>query len=140
MKGEAEMTAGNEPSRTDATITLATRPARPMRVTATVGDGPQGGNLLAAPGASITWRAEAEGAGYQVTFYELAEGRPIWPFASEPSGTCESGPYLRVTQTGITVTLDRDAPGEIKYEVAAEAGDDVDPLDPVFIIRPPLNV
>jgi len=133
------MTTANERSRSNATITLATRPARSMRVTAAASDGTQGGNLLAAPGASITWRAEAAGAAYLVTFYDLASGRPIWPFQGEPSGKGGSGPYLRVTQTDITLSLDADAPDEIKYEVAAEAGENVDPLDPVFIIRPPLN-
>lgn len=133
------MTTSNDRARNDATITLATRPARALRVAATVSDGTQGGNLIAARGACITWRAEGDGAAYLVTFYDLASGRAIWPFDCEPSGTGRSGPYLRVTQAGITLALDGDAPDEIKYEVAAEAGDDVDPLDPVFIIRPPLN-
>lgn len=132
------MSRASEPPGNDPTITLATRPARATRVTAAASDGTLGGNLLAAPGASITWRAEADGAAYLVTFRELTSGRVIWPFQGEPSCMGGDGPYLRVTQACVTVVLDGDAPDEIKYEVKTEAsGDDVDPLDPMIIIRPP---
>lgn len=47
------------------------------------------------------------------------------------------GPYLRVTRDGVTRSFLPEGPSETKYDVAVdEARDDIEPLDPVIIIRP----
>ena len=120
-----------------AAISLGTRRARPLQVTATVADAPAGGNALVTGSTRIAWRAEGEVAAFRVTFYDLANGQPIWPFEGKPDGSDARGPFLRVTREGVTRSFLPEGPSEIKYDVAVdEARDDVDPLDPMIVIRP----
>ena len=119
------------------TITLGTRSARPLQVTATEAGAMPGGNVLVTESTRITWRAEGEVGAFRVTFYDLANKNLLWPFLEEPDGGDARGPFLRVTREGVTRTLKREGPSEIKYDVAVdEDRDDVDPLDPMIIIRP----
>lgn len=120
-----------------AAIALGTRRARPLQVTATVDDAPAGGNALVTGSTRITWRAEGEVAAFRVTFYDLESGDAIWPFEGKPDGADARGPFLRVTRDGVTRSFLAKGPSEIKYDVEVdEPRDDVDPLDPVIIIRP----
>jgi len=120
-----------------AAISLGTRRARPLQVTATVADAPAGGNALVTGSTRIAWRAEGEVAAFRVTFYDLANGQPIWPFEGKPDGSDARGPFLRVTREGVTRSFLPEGPSEIKYDVTVdEARDDVDPLDPMIVIRP----
>jgi len=120
-----------------AAISLGTRRARPLQVTATVADAPAGGNALVTGSTRIAWRAEGEVAAFRVTFYDLANGQPIWPFEGKPDGSDARGPFLRVTREGVTRSFLPEGPSEIKYDVAVdEARDDVDALDPMIVIRP----
>jgi hypothetical protein len=120
-----------------AAIALGTRRARPLQVTATVGDALPGGNALVTGSTRIAWRAEGEVAAFRVTFYDLASGEVIWPFEGKPDGSDARGPFLRVTREGVTRSFLPEGPSEIKYDVAVdEARDDVDPLDPMIVIRP----
>jgi hypothetical protein len=120
-----------------AAIALGTRRARPLQVTATVGDALPGGNALVTPSTRIAWRAEGEVAAFRVTFYDLSSGKAIWPFEGKPDGVDARGPYLLVTRDGVTLSLLPEGPSEIKYDVAVdEARDDVDALDPMIIVRP----
>lgn len=133
------MTTDNCTTGELATITLGTRSARPLQVTATVGDAGRGGNALVTGSTRIAWQAQGDVAAYRVTFYDLSSGDAIWPFTAEPDGRDLRGPFLRVTPNGVTCDLKSTGPSEIKYEVAVdEARDDVDPLDPTIIIRPAL--
>lgn len=117
-------------------IALGTRRTRPLQATATVDDASAGGNVLVAGSTRVAWRADGEVAAFRVTFYDLASGDAIWPFDEKPDGTDARGPFLRVTSDGVTRLLLSSAPSEIKYDVVVdEARDDVDPLDPVIIIR-----
>jgi len=117
-------------------IALGTRRARPLQVTATVGEASAGGNALVTGSTRVAWRADGEVAAFRVTFYDLASGDAIWPFDEKPDGADARGPFLRVTRDGVTRLLLPEAPPEIKYDVVVdEARDDVDPLDPVIIIR-----
>lgn len=119
------------------TITLGTRSARPLQVTATVSNPGLGGNALVTGSTRIAWQAPGNIAAYRVTFFDLSTGQVIWPFTSEPDGRDLRGPYLRVTPNGITCELKGTGPSEIKYDVVVDdARDDVDPLDPTIIIRP----
>jgi hypothetical protein len=120
-----------------AAISLGTRRARPLQVTATVADAPAGGNALVTGSTRIAWRAEGEVAAFRVTFYDLANGQPIWPFEGKPDGSDARGPFLRVNREGVTRSFLPEGPSEIKYDVTVdEARDDVDPLDPMIVIRP----
>lgn len=120
-----------------AAIALGTRRSRPLQVTATVADALAGGNALVTGSTRIAWRAEGEVAAFRVTFYDLASGEAIWPFEGKPDGSDARGPFLRVTREGVTRSFLPDGPSEIKYDVAVdEARDDVDPLDPMIVIRP----
>jgi hypothetical protein len=120
-----------------AAIALGTRRSRPLQVTATVADAPAGGNVLVTGSTRITWRAEGEVAAFRVTFYDLSNGETIWPFEGKPDGADARGPFLRVTRDGVTRSFLPEGPSEIKYDVAVdEPRDDVDPLDPMIIIRP----
>lgn len=131
------MTTANCPTEDLATITLGTRPARPLQVTATVGEAGLGGNALVTGSTRIAWQAQSDVAAYRVTFFDLSNGESIWPFTAEPDGRDSRGPFLRVTRDGVTCELKSTGPSEIKYEVAVDdARDDVDPLDPTIIIRP----
>jgi hypothetical protein len=131
------MTTDNCPTEDLATITLGTRPARPLQVTATVGEAGLGGNALVTESTRIAWKAQGDVAAYRVTFFDLANGEATWPFTDKPDGSDSRGPYLRVTRDGVTRELSSTGPSEIKYEVAADdARDDIDPLDPTIIIRP----
>jgi hypothetical protein len=120
-----------------ATIALGTRRTRPLQVTATVADATAGGNALVTGSTRITWRADGEVAAFRVTFYDLSNGEAIWPFEGKPDGADARGPFLRVTRDGATRSFLPEGPSEIKYDVGAdEPRDDVDPLDPMIIIRP----
>jgi hypothetical protein len=120
-----------------AAIALGTRRTRPLQVTATVADAPAGGNALVTGSTRITWRADGEVAAFRVTFYDLSNGEAFWPFEGKPDGADARGPFLRVTRDGVTRSFLPEGPSEIKYDVAAdEPRDDVDPLDPMIIIRP----
>lgn len=133
------MTTDNCPTEDVVTITLGTRSARPLQVTATVGDAGIGGNTLVTGSTRIGWQAHGAVAAYRVTFFDLSSGQAIWPFTAEPDGRDSRGPFLRVTPDGVTCDLKSTGPSEIKYEVAVDdARDDVDPLDPTIIIRPAL--
>jgi hypothetical protein len=131
------MTTDNCSTDDVVTITLATRPARPLQVTATVGDPSLGGNTLLTGSTRIMWHAQGDVAAYRVTFFDLSTGQAIWPFTAEPDGRDSRGPFLRVTADGVAREFSRTGPSEIKYDVAVDdARDDVDPLDPTIIIRP----
>lgn len=131
------MTNDNCPDTGVAEIALGTRRTRPLQVTATVANAPSGGNALVGESTRISWRAEGDVAAYRVTFYDLSNGRVIWPFEGKPDGSDARGPYLRVTRDGVTNSFLPEGPSEIKYDVAVdEARDDVEPLDPMIIIRP----
>ena len=131
------MTTDNCTTEDLATITLGTRQARPLQVTATVGEAGLGGNALVTGSTRIAWKAQGDFAVYRVTFFDLSNGEAIWPFTAEPDGRDSRGPFLRVTRDGVTCELKSTGPSEIKYEVAVDdARDDVDPLDPTIIIRP----
>lgn len=131
------MTTGDCSNDGVAAIALGTRRARPLQVTATVADAPAGGNALVTPSTRIAWRAEGEVAAFRVTFCDLASGEAIWPFEGKPDGSDARGPYLRVTRDGVTRSFLPTGPSEIKYDVAVdEPRDDVDPLDPMIVIRP----
>lgn len=120
-----------------ASIAIGTRRARPLQVTATAAGAMPGGNVLVTESTRITWRAEGEVGAFRVTFYDLMNKNLLWPFVEEPDGGDARVPFLRVTREGVTRTLKREGPSEIKYDVAAdEDRDDVDPLDPMIIIRP----
>jgi len=131
------MTNDNWSNGDVAAITLGTRQARPLQVTATVADAPSGGNALVTGSTRIAWRAEGEAAAFRVTFYDLSNGKATWPFEGKPDGSDARGPFLRVTADGVTRSLLPEGPSEIKYDIAVdESRDDVDPLDPMIIIRP----
>jgi len=131
------MTTDNCPTEDLATITLGIRSARPLQVTATVGDTGLGGNALVTGSTRIAWQAQGDVAAYRVTFFDLSSGQAIWPFTDKPDGSDSRGPFLRVTRNGVTRELSSVGSSEIKYEVAVDdARDDVDPLDPTIIIRP----
>lgn len=131
------MTTDNCPTEDIATITLGTRSALPLQVTATVRGVGIGGNALVTEFTRIAWQAQGDVAAYRVTFFDLSSGEAIWPFTDKPDGSDSRGPFLRVTRDGVTRELSRVGSSEIKYEVAVEdARDDVDPLDPTIIIRP----
>lgn len=130
------MTKDNYSEGAVAAIALGTRRARPLQVTASVGDGLPGGNALLPGSSRIEWRAQGEVSAFRVTFYDLASKQAIWPFEEKPDGSDPGRPFLRVTRDGVTRSLlARDA-WEIKYEVCVdEERDDVDPLDPMIIVR-----
>jgi hypothetical protein len=131
------MTTDNCPAEDVVTITLGMRSARPLQVTATVGDPGLGGNALVAGSTRIMWHAQGDVAAYRVTFFDLSTGQAIWPFTAEPDGRDSRGPFLRVTPNGVAREFSSTGPSEIKYDVAVDdARDDVDPLDPTIIIRP----
>lgn len=131
------MTTGSCSDDGIAAIALGTRRARPLQVTATVGDALPGGNALVTGSTRIAWRAEGEVAAFRVTFYDLSNGEAIWPFNEKPDGVDARGPYLRVTRDGVTRSLLPEGSSEIKYDVAVDdPRDDVDPLDPMIIVRP----
>jgi hypothetical protein len=133
----AEMTKDSCSDSGIAVIALGTRRARSLQVTATVGNALAGGNALVTDSTRIEWRAEGEVAAFRVTFYDLSNGKSIWPFEGKPDGVDARGPYLRVTRDGATLSLLSTGPSEIKYDVSVdEARDDVDPLDPMIIVRP----
>lgn len=131
------MTIDSCPDDRIAAIALGTRRARPLQVTATVAEALAGGNALVTVSTPIAWRAEGGIAAFHVTSFDLASGDAIWPFEGKPDGADAGGPFLRVTREGVTRRFLPEGPSEIKYDVALdEARDDVDPLDPVIIIRP----
>jgi hypothetical protein len=102
------------------------------------------GNLFPEAQGQIKWTAKGEGwiKKYKIRFSVPGSSANIWPFTTLADGSPVppgfDGPLAIQPNESITLTLSPNAPADIKYSVKAEAnaGKDVDDLDPMIIIRP----
>jgi hypothetical protein len=125
-----------------ATITIKTvaTSGAARKIVVTQPSGATDGTTVAHGNESFEWIASTTGEAFRLYFFDYEyPGAAIWPFDGSSDGSDAKGRYWSVPSPAKPRRLRRFASPAIKYDVVAMSPADVDPLDPMIIIRPTLR-